>query len=260
MKKLLAALLALALVTVPFVSVGAKTETGNRHYAIGMNISDMNTTDIDMNPVDGAIFAQTTMTIINFWATWCGPCRAEMPHFQTIHEYYSSTNELDVQLYGCLLEDSTSTIAAAKALCAQLGCTWTHLRRDNVLTSVLLATEEEEGGVYIPQTIIVNRQGEIVDHVVGSFQNYNDLADWVSGWLETLSETDPPVCPEPDPAIPGDCDGDGQITVQDALAILRVYMGLSEAPGGADLDANGDGSFDMQDALYVLRFAMGLIS
>ena len=48
--------------------------------------------------------------------------------------------------------------------------------------------------------------------------------------------------------------------MQDALAILRVYMGLSEAPEGADLDANGDGSVDMQDALYVLRFAMGLVT
>jgi thiol-disulfide isomerase/thioredoxin len=31
-----------------------------------------------------------TLYVINFWATWCGPCREELPDFEKIHQTYSS--------------------------------------------------------------------------------------------------------------------------------------------------------------------------
>ena len=31
-----------------------------------------------------------TIYVLNFWATWCGPCRKELPEFQKIHEDYSN--------------------------------------------------------------------------------------------------------------------------------------------------------------------------
>lgn len=60
-------------------------------------------------------------------------------------------------------------------------------------------------------------------------------------------------------AVPGDMNGDGEITIQDALDLLRVTMDLIECPEGMNPDANGDGTVDMLDALYVLRKAMNLI-
>ncbi len=34
--------------------------------------------------------------VLNFWATWCGPCRAEMPELQAIHDQYSGPGTLTV--------------------------------------------------------------------------------------------------------------------------------------------------------------------
>lgn len=44
-------------------------------------------TDMDGNPVDSADFAGKP-TVINFWATWCGYCKEELPDFQAAYEAY----------------------------------------------------------------------------------------------------------------------------------------------------------------------------
>ena len=60
----------------------------------------------------------------------------------------------------------------------------------------------------------------------------------------------------------GDVDGDGAVTVNDALICLRGAMGLVGLTPmeTAACDVNGDGNVDVTDALMILRFAMGLIS
>ena len=66
----------------------------------------------------------------------------------------------------------------------------------------------------------------------------------------------------PQSVLPGDADGDGAVTVSDALIVLRFSMGLI---GASDLNANaadidGDGEITVSDALIILRTAMGLRS
>ena len=58
-------------------------------------------------------------------------------------------------------------------------------------------------------------------------------------------------------AQPGDYNGDGNITVEDAVMILRAALGLAEGgiPGSADFD--GDGEIAVQDAVMTLRAAIG---
>lgn len=60
--------------------------------------------------------------------------------------------------------------------------------------------------------------------------------------------------------LPGDVDGDNEITVSDALVTLRAAMGIFELTPAeeAAADFDGDGSVTVQDALLVLRAAMGI--
>ena len=58
--------------------------------------------------------------------------------------------------------------------------------------------------------------------------------------------------------MPGDADGDGEVTATDALLILRASMSIISGNTGCGYDVNGDGSVELTDALLVLRRVMGL--
>ena len=51
--------------------------------------------------------AQGKIVILNFWATWCGPCRVEMPHFQALHE-----NRDDVAVMAVNFDESPEKVEA----------------------------------------------------------------------------------------------------------------------------------------------------
>ena len=67
---------------------------------------------------------------------------------------------------------------------------------------------------------------------------------------------------DPQPVIPGDADGNGEVNANDALTVLSFSMGLID-PSEIDLaaaDFDGDGSVTALDALTILRKAVGLLN
>jgi hypothetical protein len=65
----------------------------------------------------------------------------------------------------------------------------------------------------------------------------------------------------PIPDSPGDTDGNGSISIIDALLIAQYYVGLN--PEGfipANADTNCDGTITISDALLVAQYYVGLIN
>jgi peroxiredoxin len=88
--------------------------------------------------------------VINFWATWCPPCRREIPDFI---EAYAELKDRGLEILGVSVDDM-----AGPALLE-----W--VRKQGISYPVALATPEMvaayEPGDYIPATIIVDRKGVI---------------------------------------------------------------------------------------------------
>ena len=183
MKKLLSVLLAVifAACSLSLVSAEPKATDPTREPGVGMNVSNFNTVDLDGNTVTGDILQNADLTFINYWATWCGPCRSEMPHIQAMHEYYSSTPEADVQFIGVISEGNGCTPATAKEFLQNNGYTWVNLRADSVLRSVFNTSG------YIPQTIIVGRDGVVRDQLIGGFTNQNELRNFIEMWHDAMT-------------------------------------------------------------------------
>lgn len=92
------------------------------------------------------------IVILNFWATWCGPCKTEMPDLAAIQNQYAA---LGVQVIGA----AADTFAEAKAV--------RQFIKDAALNFPIWlgATTEQMAafgvGPGLPATIIINREGKI---------------------------------------------------------------------------------------------------
>ena len=127
-------------------------------------------------------------------------------------------------------------------------------------------TPFEAGNMYSVGCVIVIEDGYyIAEDCVFSFNGDPNLVDpdypqpYYLGGCIVLQST--PVAPVSSAAVPGDADGDGEVTVTDALMVLRAALELVELTDEQTelADVNGDGSVTLSDALLILRAALGLI-
>jgi len=94
--------------------------------------------------------------IVNFWATWCPPCRAEIPHFVSM---YKDLKGKGVEIIGISLDQKGDAAVAP------------FVKENKMNYPVVLGDENvvsAYGGIRgIPTTFIVDRQGRIVKKFVG---------------------------------------------------------------------------------------------
>jgi thiol-disulfide isomerase/thioredoxin len=96
------------------------------------------------------------VVFLNLWATWCGPCRAEMPTIQSLYETVDTT----AVKFVILSIDRDSDEAKVGKYISQSGYTFPVYRPSGYLTSQLNID-------YIPTTFIINKEGKIVSKEVG---------------------------------------------------------------------------------------------
>jgi peroxiredoxin len=89
------------------------------------------------------------VVLVNFWATWCGPCKVEMPHLNRLYEKYRSAGFV---LLGVNVDDDPK---AAVALAARLGVTFPVLFDAGKLVSKLYLLDS------MPFTVLIDRDGRV---------------------------------------------------------------------------------------------------
>jgi len=94
--------------------------------------------------------------IVNFWATWCGPCIHEMPSLEKLSQNYK---EKGLQVLGLTVQSNANLIPKK-------------ITQTGVKYPVLLNAEKAVGlfGYFntLPQTFIINREGKIVAQIEGA--------------------------------------------------------------------------------------------
>jgi thiol-disulfide isomerase/thioredoxin len=122
--------------------------------AVGQKFVDFTLPDLNGNPLKlSDVIAKNKYTLIDFWASWCGPCRAEMPNVVAAYKEY---NKKGFGIVGVSLDSKEE---AWKAAIEKMDMTWDHM-------SDLKYWESEGAALYgvgsIPATVLVAQDGTII--------------------------------------------------------------------------------------------------
>lgn len=94
------------------------------------------------------------VVVLNFWATWCGPCRAEMPELQAFGRDHAGT----AAIIGVNVGESADTIVP-------------YVQQVGITFPILPGSDQQLSNQYrvtaLPSSIILDRDGVVRDRIVG---------------------------------------------------------------------------------------------
>ncbi|MEO8724870.1 MAG: redoxin domain-containing protein [Acidobacteriaceae bacterium] len=136
------------------VKVGAigtlSTEGLNNKMAPDFELSSLDGKKVKLSDYRGKA------VVLNFWATWCGPCKIEMPWFVALENQYRAQG---LEIIGVSMDDSGKD--GVEKFAQQMGLNYTVVMgKDSV--------GEAYGGVEgLPTTFYIGRDGKVIDSVSG---------------------------------------------------------------------------------------------
>ena len=128
---------------------------------------DFSGNEINLNQYNGKL------VIINFWATWCAPCKKEMP---SLDKLYQAENFKNLQVFAVNMEQPNQL--KTKKFFADLNIKKLEIFFDNNLNFV---KEFKLRGV--PTTVLINKKGEEFARIIGEV-NFLDkkFLKWLSNY------------------------------------------------------------------------------
>jgi peroxiredoxin len=113
--------------------------------------------------------------LLNFWATWCGPCKIEMPWFVELQNQYAAQG---FQIVGVAMDDASKEDISKFA--KDMGVNY----------PILIGKEsvgDEYGGVpALPESFLIGRDGKIVDKILG-LRGKAEIEDAIKKAINTQS-------------------------------------------------------------------------
>ena len=133
---------------------------GEQEAALGI-LSQFTATDLAGNEVTQSIFEDHPVTMVNVWATFCGPCLGEMPELGELHKEYEDQG---FQIVGIVTDTLTwdgaisqSHVELAQEIVEETGAEYTHLLPSDDLTACLPWQINS-----VPTTIFVDETGALI--------------------------------------------------------------------------------------------------
>ena len=168
MKRNAAAIVIVTLVVAVMIYAGVRSSRGPKQTAVidssaeplqandakGKQAPDFTLQDLDGKPVKLSDFRGKAV-LLNFWATFCGPCKVEMPWLVELQKQYGPQG---LQIVGVALDDSGKD--AIQKYAKDMGVNYTILQGQD-------SVGDAYGAVGLPATFYIDRNGKIVDSALG---------------------------------------------------------------------------------------------
>lgn len=99
------------------------------------------------------------VVVINLWASWCGPCRREVPEYEKVRKGYEGR---EVEFIALTTEDPNDSSDEVNKFLRQVSFGFRLGWADNVMARILM-----NGRSSIPQTIVIDGDGRVIKHWSG---------------------------------------------------------------------------------------------
>ena len=97
--------------------------------------------------------------VINVWASWCGPCRREVPEYEKVRKEFAGRN---VEFIGLTMEDPRDSSEQVNRFLRDVKFGFRLGWADREMTRTLMS-----GKASIPQTLVIDGDGRVVQHWAG---------------------------------------------------------------------------------------------
>jgi thiol-disulfide isomerase/thioredoxin len=161
------AIVVVTLVVAVMIYAGVRTSRGPKETAVignpeplqandakGKVAPDFTLQDLDGKPVKLSDYRGKAV-LLNFWATFCGPCKVEMPWLVELQKQYGPQG---LQIVGVALDDSGKD--TIQKYTKDMGVNYTILQGQD-------SVGDAYGAVGLPATFYIDRNGKIVDSALG---------------------------------------------------------------------------------------------
>lgn len=141
-------------------TTGDNSKDGRSQVSQGdlQSIPDFSAEDIEGNKIDNSIFKENKVTLVNVWATWCGPCVNELPEIQKV---YSELKDKGIGVVG-IVADGNDAKDTAKELIELDSLTYKMIIPDSNLEKKLISTLRG-----FPTSYVVDSEGKILGMKLG---------------------------------------------------------------------------------------------
>jgi peroxiredoxin len=146
------------------------TERGVR--APEMSLTFLDGTMTSLSKLEGKV------VLLNFWATWCPPCKQELPHFEALHRAYKekgltivgvSMDQAEPEYVQTFVNDAGLTYPVAMAPFEEIEKVWTTIEGISTVHGFgdEVPTVANGSVQMMPTTFVIDRSGHIVRKHVG---------------------------------------------------------------------------------------------
>jgi cytochrome c biogenesis protein CcmG/thiol:disulfide interchange protein DsbE len=135
---------------------------------VELNLKDMNGRKVRLRDLRGKA------VVLNFWATWCGPCKAELPMLVEAAKNYESRGVVCVAV--SLDDEKTKQLVPAFVSAHQISFpVWLGATGDDLAKLGL--------GEAVPATAFVDQDGHISSRILGQLrqEDLKERLDWLTG-------------------------------------------------------------------------------
>jgi thiol-disulfide isomerase/thioredoxin len=146
-----------------YLKIDARSEAARAAVAKGKHYADLTVADKDGHKVKlSDVLAKNKLVLLDFWASWCSPCRAEFP---SLAEAYNKYHADGFEIYAVSLdEEPADWLKALKQERAKGDIPWINLRASGFDSDAA----KSYGVLGLPSSYLIAADGTVVDVMVGN--------------------------------------------------------------------------------------------